>query len=98
MAVNPAVEALREKVAKGIDLEPHEIQLLLGEHDALKEKLSKRYGSSNYWEKQKARMEADPEYADKIREQRREQGEKQRAKRAAEREELATLRALLANK
>jgi len=94
MAVNTAVEALREKVAKGEDLTAEEITLLLSEHDALKERLSKRYGSSNYWEKQKARMEADPEYAEKIKEQRKDQGQKQRAKRQAEREELEQLRAL----
>jgi hypothetical protein len=83
MAVNTRIEELRDKLAKGFELTPEEIAEILGEHDLIKEKLAKR-NASGYWQKQKERMAADPVYAEKIKQQRKEMGERQRDKKKAE--------------
>ncbi len=83
MATNVRIEELRDKLAKGFELTPEEIAEILSEHDTIKEKLAKR-NASGYWQKQKERMANDPEYAEKIKQQRKEMGERQRTKKAEE--------------
>jgi Skp family chaperone for outer membrane proteins len=89
------IEAIQAKVADGQELTPEEIQLVLTGYGALKEKLVKR--NSSNWAATKERMEADPEFKAKVLAMRAKQQERQKAKRAADKEELATLRALYGN-